>query len=328
MADGTKIEWTDATWTPVKGCTRKSPGCVHCYAEIMAARFSKPGQWGEGLAQIVETPNGKDHRWTGTVRFDEKELLKPLSWKRPRKIFVCSTSDLFHENVPDEWIDQVFAVMALAPQHTFQVLTKRTARMQCYVNALVSGERSIWQAARAAGLDAARLAKLMSSLGWGRFAAIRAPLPNVWLGASVEDQARANERVPLLLSTPAVVRWLSMEPLLGPVDIARFLDAEPGNVGTQGDALGSDECRAVTSGQAGGGGVVAHPSPRIDWIVLGGESGPGARPMHPDWARDIRDQCATAGVPLFIKQLSSGGSKAIKDIDLFPADLQIREMAQ
>ena len=140
VADNTKIEWTDATWTPVKGCTRVSPGCggpgPHggCYAEIMAARFSKPGQWGEGLAEIVTLPNGrKDHRWTGNVRFDEAELLKPLRWKRARRIFVCSTADLFHEKVEDDWIDRVFAVMALCPQHTFQVLTKRPERMREYL---------------------------------------------------------------------------------------------------------------------------------------------------------------------------------------------------
>lgn len=298
MADNSKIEWTDATWTPVKGCTRVSPGCggpgPHggCYAEIMAARFSKPGQWGEGLALIVEGAGGKkDHRWTGVVRFDASELLKPLHWRRPRRIFVCSTSDLFHEKVEDEWIDQVFAVMALCPQHIFQVLTKRTERMRAYFDDPSLSGRLVLAAMKVKPND-----YVESDIS---IAAIGLPLPNVWLGTSVEDQQRADERIPHLLATPAAVRWLSCEPLLGPVDLSclwyypcpRSLDGLMMDPST-----GAYEC-CSHCGWSGIGDELG-----IDWVVVGGESGQGSRPMHPDWARSLRDQCAGAGVPFFFKQ--------------------------
>lgn len=248
MADRTSIEWTDATWTPVKGCTRKSPGCVNCYAEIMAARFSKPGQWGEGLATIVETPHGKDHRWTGAVRLDSKELLKPLSWRKPRRIFVCSTSDLFHEAVSDDDLDLVFAVMGRADQHTYQVLTKRPERMRDYIKSRTRLPDEIGA---------------FYDLPTDGSAPIYQPLRNVWLGVSVEDQSRATERISVLQDVPAHTRFVSFEPLLGPVNA---------------DLRG------------------------VHWAIVGGESGPGARPMHPDWARSLRDQCAAAGVPFLFKQ--------------------------
>lgn len=316
MADNSKIEWTDATWTPVKGCTRVSPGCggpgPHggCYAEIMAARFSKPGQWGEGLALIVESAGGKkDHRWTGVVRFDANELLKPLHWQRPRRIFVCSTSDLFHEKVEDEWIDQVFAVMALCPQHIFQVLTKRPERMRAYFDDPFLSGRLVLAAMKVKPND-----YVESDIS---IAAIGLPLPNVWLGASVEDQQRADERIPHLLATPAAVRWLSCEPLLGPVDLMaikapRYPD-EPEDsldIDWRFDALTTGDYYWFDCGDgynhSGDGPYREH---RIDWVVLGGESGAGARPMHPDWARSVRDQCGAAvlqgddaPVPFFFKQ--------------------------
>lgn len=283
MADNSKIEWTDATWTPVKGCTRASEGCRNCYAEIMAARFNKPGQWGHGLAKIVETPAGKDHRWTGEIRRDEEELRRPLHWRRPRKVFVCSTADLFHEDVPDRWIDRVFAVMALCPQHTFQVLTKRAERMRAYVSSLPNRDDILLEAARSVGATLTSCRDVAIS--------VRLPLPNVWIGVSVEDQARADERIPHLLATPAAVRWLSCEPLLGPVNITDGMWAGP--------ALEALEAT-------------------IDWVVAGGESGPGARPMHPDWARSLRDQCAAAGVPFLFKQWGAWREvgETLSDLDM------------
>jgi len=248
MSDKTKIEWADATWTPIKGCTRKSPGCVNCYAEIMAARFSKPGQWGEGLSTIVQTNEGKDHRWTGLVRLDDNELLKPLHWTKPRNIFVCSTSDLFHEDVTEEDIDLVFAVMERARQHTYMVLTKRAERMRDYITARTRLPDNI-----AAFYD----------LPTDGSAKLYQPFSNVWFGVSVEDQTRADERIEALRETPALVRFISFEPLLG----------------------------AITANLTG-----------IHWAIVGGESGPGSRPMHPDWARSLRDQCASANVPFFFKQ--------------------------
>lgn len=265
MADASKIEWTDATWNPIGGCTRVSEGCRNCYAEIMAARFSDPGQWGHGLARRVTLPDGStDHRWTDKMVLSEHKLDAPLRWKKPRRIFVNSTSDLFHEAVPDEWIDQVFGVMAIARQHTFQVLTKRPERMRRYVTDLRTGKRPIEISIQAVRGSVVRWLDVSG--------AVKAGLRNVWLGTSVEDQATANERIPHLLATPAAVRFVSAEPLLGPVTV--FDNAE----GPDPDAL------------------------LLDWIIVGGESGPGARPMHPDWARDLRDQCQAAGAAFFFKQ--------------------------
>ena len=292
MADRTKIEWTDATWNPIRGCTRVSEGCRHCYAEVMAARFSDPGQWGNGLAQRVALPGGgTDHRWTGKVELVDAALDLPLRWRSPRRIFVNSTSDLFHEKVPDEWIDRVFAVMALAPQHTFQVLTKRPERMRDYF----LGRR----------LNFGRASDVLHEMthpcseddhDWAvdqldAFDASGRPLPNVWLGTSIEDQATADDRIPHLLATPAAVRFISAEPLLGPVDLT-------------GIAIPRPDLRAsvILDVLNGTGGLVRGGPGRIDWVIVGGESGPGARPMHPDWARSLRDQCKAAGVPFFFKQ--------------------------
>ena len=286
MADATPIEWTDATWNPITGCTRVSEGCRNCYAEVMAARFSGPGQWGEGLARIVRDPNGKaiDHRWTGKLRFNNRALDLPLRWRKPRRIFVNSTSDLFHEDVPDEWIDKVFAVMALTPQHTFQVLTKRPERMQDYLTAhpaRIIIERWADHAGKICG-DGGYSDVMQND---------RTALQNVWMGTSVEDQATAEARIPHLLATPAAVRFVSAEPLLGPLylddmcDGHKFIDALRGKWWHDSEPP-HIEC----------------DKPRLDWVIVGGESGPGARPMHPDWARSIRDQCQAAGVAFFFKQ--------------------------
>lgn len=278
MADRTTIEWTDATWNPIRGCTRVSEGCRNCYAEIMAARFSDPGQWGHGIARRVKLPDGgTDHRWTGKLELIETRLDQPLRWRAPRRIFVNSTSDLFHEAALDEWIDRVFAVMALAPQHTFQVLTKRPERMREYL-AANPGIRIRTEMPRIAG------PLPVIEMDW--------PLPNVWLGTSVEDQASADARIPHLLATPAAVRFVSAEPLLGPVDLDEIAIPRP-------DLRAS----VIWSALRGWGGAPA----KLDWVIVGGESGPGARPMRPDWARSLRDQCVAAGVPFFFKQWGEWG---------------------
>jgi len=283
VAENSPIEWTDDTWNPLRGCTRVSPGCGGpgnqggCYAEKIAARFSDPGQAYHGLA--VRTSKGG--RWTGKVALAEHLLTRPLKWRRPRRIFVNSMSDLFHESVPDEWIDRVFAVMALAPQHEFQVLTKRAARMRRYFERYDAAHDDncadfVANAARKAGatLMMCRDARERVLDDW--------PLPNVWLGVSVEDQGRADERIPHLLATPAAVRFLSCEPLLGPVDLGQCLP----------------EFERI--------GWITYLD-HLDWVIAGGESGPGARPMHPDWARSLRDQCAAVGVPFFFKQWGEWG---------------------
>jgi protein gp37 len=221
MSANTGIQWTDATWNPIRGCSRVSEGCRNCYAEVVAARFSKPGQPYEGLAR--RTANGGAH-WTGKIMFVEKHLEDPLRWRKPRRIFVNSMSDLFHEGVTLEQLYKIFAVMMLARQHTFQILTKRPERMRAFLTGelerpLNGVGDSIWFAARALverfpKYDDELLAHSEHPV-W--------PLRNVWCGVSVEDQKAANLRIPQLLNTPAAVRFLSCEPLLAPVDLVPFL---------------------------------------------------------------------------------------------------------
>ncbi|HEY1814851.1 MAG TPA: phage Gp37/Gp68 family protein [Kofleriaceae bacterium] len=271
MGDATSISWTDATWNPIRGCSRVSDGCRHCYAEAVAARFSGPGQPYEGLAKIgVRT--GHHPKWTGEVRFIADHLADPLRWKKPRRIFVNSMSDLFHENLTNEQIAAVFAVMASAPQHTFQVLTKRARRMREWFewadDLTPSALYGYAEHAIPTDDDQGRmLGFLRLRKAW--------PLPNVWLGVSVENQETAAARIPELLATPAAVRFLSCEPLLGPIDMPTVHVFGP---------------NPTWSG------------PRIHWAIAGCESGPGARSCNVEWLRSLRDQCADAGVAFFLKQ--------------------------
>jgi protein gp37 len=290
MGERSAIEWTDATWNPVRGCTRISEGCRNCYAEGVAARFSGSGQPFEGFADLGRSGS----KWTGKVELIPGMLGAPLRWKKPRRIFVNSMSDLFHEALPDEAIDRAFAVMLLAPQHTFQILTKRSDRMRAYLSALVCDDgfrpyvrRPGWKSRDPR--DGDRVLLLRDGQTW--------PLPNVWLGVSVEDQTTADARIPDLLATPAAVRFLSCEPLLGPVDLREW-------VGTVHHHPDNDP--HATSTRAVVRAARAAMGPTIDWAIVGGESGPGARPMHPDWVRSIRDQCTAAGVAFFMKQWGGG----------------------
>jgi protein gp37 len=252
-----------------------SDGCKNCYAARMQPRFNNPVRYAaQDLAKVE-------------LYLDQDALLQPLRWRKPRMIFPCSMTDLFGEWVPDEWIDKMFAVMARCPQHKFQLLTKRAKRMRDYLSAFQpDGEGWITPG----GEDGYDSLCPVASKRW--------PLPNVWAGISAEDQARADERIPLLLETPAAVRWVSVEPMLGPVDLTTLpmeggtFDALRGEWTIMGGGVGDVEY----------GPIVRHGLPRLDWVILGGESGPGARPMHPDWARSVRDQCAAAGVPFFFKQ--------------------------
>ena len=262
MADHTRIEWSDATWNPVTGCTRVSPGCEHCYIDwappmrIEGRHFTDP-RTGERSNRIgANMP----------VRLHPDRLDQPLRWRKPRRVFVNSLSDLFHDDVPDDYIANVWAVMTLAQNHTFQVLTKRHARMRALLSSpdfwVVVGEHVSRIVGAPAQVDDVRA------------------LPNVWLGVTVEDQQRADLRIPALLATPAAVRFLSCEPLLGPVELPEFC--------------------ACGCGAPFGPGVESILG--IDWVIVGGESGPGARPMHLDWVRTLRDQVVAAGVPFFFKQ--------------------------
>lgn len=461
MAD-TSIEWTDKVWNPTTGCDRVSPGCDHCYALTMAARLK-----GMGSAKYQ---NDGDPRTSGPGFLaveHESDLDAPLRWAKPRKVFVNSMSDLFHDRISDEFIARVFGVMSMAQRHTFQVLTKRHARMRSLLNsaaflALVAAEVS-------AGDGEVYRRKLA---GW--------PLPNVWLGVSVENQQWADIRIPALLGTPAAVRWLSCEPLLSSVDLSRWISGRE-----RGDRVGVDNAASLVSGRDGpdlevaggdarcccggqGGGVhsaagghrpvgggrlptragdyvggacdcsctsdrvdgrqpandpasaggqpqerdqarqpsrepgvgdsfrergarspragalpvdqgreahagagaggatdsvsgphvagrpggapgcqcqhveedrdpsdvgVARGPAGISWVVVGGESGAGARPMHPDWARSLRNQCQAAGVPYMFKQHGAwapigplyGQSEDVEDVHMDALYLEVNQ---
>ena len=253
------IEWTDVTWNPATGCTKVSPGCAHCYAEAVAPRTFRGRPFTD-------------------VKFHPERLEQPLHWRKPRRVFVNSMSDLFHEDLPVSVIYDIFEVMRRCPQHVFQVLTKRPERMRSLLNGCITG--------------------------------IEAPLPNVWLGVSVENQAMADERIPVLLDTPAALRFLSVEPLLGPVDISPWLH--------------------------GYGGLPRAST--IDWVIVGGESGPKARPCDLLWIQNVLRGCRAASVPVFVKQLGRrpvvAGDSACTWIvdrkggkpDEWPEELRVREM--
>lgn len=280
----TSIEWTrgddgtpGAVWNPTTGCDKVSDGCTNCYALTMAKRLKGMGQ--------AKYQNDGDPRTSGpgfglTVHPDALSI--PLGWVKPRRIFVNSMSDLFHARVPREFVARVFAVMAATPQHTYQVLTKRTSRM-----AALLSKSDFYAEVRQALRDHHGMSEV-DAFGTDRF-----PLWNGWLGTSVEDQKQALLRVPALKVTPAAVRWLSLEPLLGPVDL--------------GDCAG------------------------IDWAVIGGESGAGARPMDEAWVRSLIEQCRAVGVPVFVKQMGEawakqhGGSKKGGSPQYWPEDLRVRE---
>lgn len=261
----TTIEWTRGedgalgrTWNPVRGCSRISPGCVNCYAERIAARFSDPGLAFHGFAE--RTKDGP--RWTRRVELLSDRLRDPLRWRKPSRVFVNSMSDLFHEGLSFRAIRMVFGVMRSAPQHTFQVLTKRPARMLEFLE---------W---------------FQNSKSWGVGSAWPDEYPHVWLGVSVEDQRRASERVPLLLQSQARVAFLSCEPLLGQVYLDGHNDCRCG---------ACDFCREIAW----------HPTRTPDWVIVGGESGQGARPCEVEWVRTLVEECRQGSIPCFVKQLGA-----------------------
>lgn len=284
----TGIEWTDATWNPVRGCSRISDGCRHCYAERQAARIVRMGKGKptpyDGLVELV----GGEPRWTGEVAIDAARLSAPLRWRDPRKVFVDSMSDLFFDRRPNEHIAAVFGVMAATPHITYQILTKYVQRMR---------EWFLWTAKIGRSTDTYDCTFFnhmaskhgVTGAAWERRCEATEdlhspwPLPNVWLGVSVENQDAADERIPDLLATPAAVRLLSCEPLLGEVSLFAFLDGDLRN-----------ECLEKLGG--------SRHTPSIDWVIAGCESGPGARPCAKAWLLSLRDQCAEAEVPFFLKQ--------------------------
>ncbi len=265
----TSIEWATRVWNPVTGCTPISEGCQNCYARRMATRLA--GRCGYPA----------EHPFAVTLHGDR--LDEPLRWKRPQRVFVCSMGDLFHDDVPSAHIRQVFNTIGLSAmhvQHTYLILTKRPARMKACIDDLIA-ERDFFP-----------------DNWWGPGEATPY-FPSVWLGVTAENQARADERIPLLLQTPAAKHFVSCEPLLGPIDLGHaipcgyYCDSSVGHVDHQ------------FWSQAGTG---------IDWVIAGGETGPGARPMHPRWARSLRDQCQQAGIPFFFKQWGEWSADFFPDL--------------
>jgi protein gp37 len=306
----TGIQWTDQVLNPTTGCDRVSPGCDSCYAMAMAKRLKGMGQ--------AKYQNDGDPRTSGPgfgLTVHEDTLKIPFTWKKPRRVFVNSMSDLFHDKVPDEFIARMWAVMAATPQHTYQILSKRHGRMRALLNSdRFHASVRTWYSRVG---DDPYLNRDFSNWSW--------PLSNVWLGVSVEDQQRAELRIPTLLRTPAAVRFLSCEPLLGPLNL-----------------VGSDTHQTYwLTGKPGWGktettktGLNLSPleiGPKLDWIICGGESGPKSRPCDPEWIRLIVQQCQDAGIPAFVKQLGSvwarenGGDSKGGDPSVWPADLRVRE---
>lgn len=278
MSSASKIEWTEQTWNPFAGCAVLSPGCTNCYAMKMAARLDAMGQ---PLYKGLTKPSKAGPVWRGTVRANPDALLAPLKRKKPTTYFVNSMSDLFYENFSDEMIDRVFAVMALTPQHTYQVLTKRAERMREYMTARWPGSTQFAWGCRVSGaIDDLIPVRTEASIAAKQKAVSGNPLANCWLGVSTERQKEADERISHLLQTPAAVRFISAEPLLGPIEINKI----PYSINDDISEFGTP------------------PILGIDWIIVGGESGPGARLMHPDWVRSLREQCRVAGVNFFFKQ--------------------------
>lgn len=344
MSGASSIEWTDATWSPVVGCTRVSAGCDHCYAAKMTRRLEAMGQ------EKYKGLSGRGH-FNGVARLHAPSLDWPLRWRgaktakaegRPSRIFVNPMSDLFHERLSDEEIAAVFGVMAACPQHVFQVLTKRPERARKW---FTDGQPKTCSQIDGC-LNAASY--LLRPYG-ARYSeplprALREwPLPNVWLGTSVENQATADERIPLLLQCPSAVRFVSYEPALGAVDFERWLGGDCEHCQSCGEAYRAvwstdDKTWLRVVGRDGGlrcpdcfrfeaaekripdnvtiyGEVAA-----LDWLIVGGESGPGARPCHVDWIRSVRDQCKAAGVACFIKQ---AGRRVFGDPEGFRVDRYI-----
>jgi protein gp37 len=387
MSATTRIEWADKTWSPIIGCDRVSPGCDRCYAITTAnirSAHPNPKVSVPFAGTVQRTTAGLD--WTGRVNLLEDRLTEPLRWRRPARVFVNSQSDLFHHEVPDEFIVRVFAVMAATPHHTYQVLTKRHGRMRALLSSPAFAE-----AVDRAFLD------LTVNRQMGIAQTERSyPLPNVWLGVSVEDQKRAALRVPALLDTPAAVRFISAEPLLGPVDLTAWMppvapmpaeeapatwaewtwpDWVPAEVRvrieefwsdsqgrsprywirdmhdqgapafgarlTMDDGFGQNPPQvtgryvhcwgnigrlALDDDPTGGGRAFAYTSfgwnayrqtRGIDWVIVGGESGPGARAMHPDWARSLRDQAVAARAAFLFKQWGEYLTATVEDDPAF-----------
>lgn len=328
------IEWlwpqgyTGMAWNPITGCTKTSPGCANCYAETMSIRFKNVHGYGGNYI-----PNSEGR---ADILFHEDRLQAPFGWKNPRCVFVNSVSDLFHEDVPFEWVDKIMSVIALNPKHLFLALTKRPARMleyfqhgetmlqdRCDDVASMAAQKFgiVWDSR---GSDPNNYERRTTAQVSNRRVFPGWPLPNLWLGTSVENQHFADERLPILRQVPAVVRWASVEPLLGPIDFTKHFER-------------SDKLRRNVTGMAGLWDESDTTS--IDWAVFGGESGAGARPMHPAWLYHGISAADQAGIPVFFKQwgnyrpIIQGDTKPVQFVKFKrgvsdPGDPQARPMVK
>lgn len=302
MAEASAIGWTDATWSPVTGCMPVSPGCLNCYAAAFTHRRLAQHARYAGLTVM----RGGRATFTGEVRTHPDTLADPLRWQRPRMVFVCSMSDLFHEEVPSDFIAGVWASMGLAWWHTFQVLTKRPDRAAKLL-ASAAFASAVGQARTAIEVDAEKILA-------GRAANpndVRGglPLPNVWIGTSIESQ-REDHRLRWLAQCPAALRFVSAEPLLGPLELGC---ACPRPYPPSVDCVCERCDRPRVLGNM------------VRWVIVGCESGPGRRPCLTTWVRDVLDQCRAAEVPVFVKQVEVQGA-VTRQVTRFPAGLQVQEM--
>jgi len=350
------IEWTDESWNPVIGCRHVAEGCRNCYAETMSKRLAAMGQ--AQYAKVIDDAG----KFNGKAIPQPQQLDKPLRWRKPRRVFVNSMSDLFHEDLPFEYVAAVYGVMAACPQHTFQVLTKRPERMREFFE-WAAREDSIGGGINAFTTQALghRAVEVRLSRGLTEedeeaaefsdhpcmqfiFNPPELPLKNVWHGISAANQADADKYIPILLQVPSAVRFVSLEPLVGPVDVGPYLETATHSV------MRCEECGYTGSGSlwheqnhgddrdivcpACSGIVSADDLPGLDWVIVGGESGPGARPCDIEWIRSIVRQCKAARVPCFVKQLGANvlnhdyvrGKNA--NPASWPEDIRVREFPE
>ena len=294
-----KIEWTEKTWNPVSGCTKISDGCKNCYAETMAKRLKAMG--------IKEYENGF------AVTLHPSRLREPLERKKPTMYFVCSMGDLFHEDVPFEFIDRVFAIIALTPHLTYQILTKRPERMRQYFERLKINNvyylKVPWE-------------NLPVSKGYGDLFVANPPFANVWLGVTAENQEQADKRIPILLDTPAAVRFVSIEPMIGAINLTKL----------EKDMSDGTRYGYKMNGLTGVGYEYMPDSShewkwaKLDWVIVGGETGSKARPLQYEWVKNIQTQCETANVPFFFKKWGKLGQIDKTLIDGYIDGVECRAM--
>lgn len=293
----TKIEWCEETWNPIIGCSHISPGCDNCYAEKMAKRLARMSgtSYYREVVMIDFDTNKASATWNGFTHLVESAFEKPLRWKKPRTIFVCSMGDLFHESVPFEWIDKVMAIAAITP-HTYLILTKRPERMKEYFSQDLNSLVARWEnTGYFIGVVDDNEDYFIHNIGYpitNSQMCSEFPLSNVWLGVTAENQQQADKRIPLLLQIPAAKRFVSVEPMLGPVGLRSI---QSGNEEFINALIGMKKFSAQHVA------VMPEKCSMLDWVIVGGETGPNVRPMQPDWVRSLRDQCQSAGVPFFFK---------------------------